>query len=64
MTDNTKITVKKLDAAKRQLQIAIRPWFEDADPVSIHTLAFAAYEIAHVVSKKRNKLGAISYSTL
>jgi hypothetical protein len=55
MTDNTKITVKKLDAAKRQLQTAIRLWFEDADPISIHTLAFAAYEIAHVVSKKRNQ---------
>jgi hypothetical protein len=55
MADDTKITVTKLDAAKRQLQTAIRLWFEDDDPVSIHTLAFAAYEIAHVVSKKRNR---------
>jgi hypothetical protein len=54
MSDKTKITVTKLDAAKRQLRTAIRLWFEDGDPVSIHTLAFAAYEIAHVVSKKRN----------
>jgi hypothetical protein len=55
MADNTKITVAKLDAAKRQLRTAIRLWFEGGDPVSIHTLAFAAYEIAHVVSKKRDQ---------
>jgi hypothetical protein len=54
MTDDAKITLTKLDAAKRQLRTAIRLWFEDGDPVSIHALAYAAYEIAHVVSKKRN----------
>jgi hypothetical protein len=55
MTDDAKITVTKLEAAQRQLRTAIRLWFEGGDPVSIHTLAFAAYEIAHVVSKKRNR---------
>jgi hypothetical protein len=55
MDDRAKITVTKLDAAKRQLRTAIRLWFAEGDPVSIHTLAFAAYEIAHVVSKKRNR---------
>jgi hypothetical protein len=55
MADDTKIVVGKLDAAHRQLRTAIRLWFEGGDPVSIHTLAFAAYEIAHVVSKKRNR---------
>jgi hypothetical protein len=54
MTDDAKIMLTKLDAAKRQLRTAIRLWFEDGDPVSIHALAYAAYEIAHVVSKKRN----------
>jgi hypothetical protein len=54
MDDRAKITVTKLDAAKQQLRTAIRLWFAEGDPVSIHTLAFAAYEIAHVVSKKRN----------
>jgi hypothetical protein len=48
------MTVTKLDAARRQLQTAIRLWFQDADPVSIHTLAAAAYEIIHAVSKQRN----------
>lgn len=46
--------VGKMDAARRQLKTAIRLWFRDADPVSIHTLAYAAYEIIHTVSKKRN----------
>jgi len=53
--DSDTIKVSKLDAARRQLKTAIVLWFEDGDPVSIHTLAFAAYEIVHVVSKKRNR---------
>ena len=32
------IVVTKLDAARRQLRTAIRLWFQEADPVSIHTL--------------------------
>jgi hypothetical protein len=36
------------------LQTAIQLWFQDGEPVSIHTLAYAAYEIVHVVSKQRN----------
>jgi hypothetical protein len=49
------LTVTKLDAARSQLRTAIRLWFEEADPVSIHTLAAAAYEIVHVVSKKKGR---------
>lgn len=48
------IQVGKLDAARRQLQTAIELWFNDKEPVSTHTLAYCAYEIIHVVSKKRN----------
>jgi len=48
------ITISKLDAARRQLETAITLWFNDGDPVSIHTLASAAYEIVHAVSKKRD----------
>jgi hypothetical protein len=29
-------------------------WFYDADPVSTHALAYAAYEVVHDVSKARN----------
>lgn len=48
------IKISKLDAARRQLQTAIELWFTGGDPVAVHTLAFAAYEIVHTVSKKRD----------
>lgn len=48
-----KITVSKLDAAMRQFDCAIRLWFEDSDPVSIHTLVGAAYQIIHDTNKER-----------
>ena len=35
-------------------QGGITLWFKDEDPVSVHTLVFAAYEVFHSVSKKRN----------
>jgi hypothetical protein len=37
--------VTKLDAGKSQLATAIRLYFEDCDPVSVHTLVMAANEI-------------------
>lgn len=48
--DGPTISLSKLDAACRQLRTAITLWFDEGDPVSIHTLAFAAYEIFHTVS--------------
>jgi hypothetical protein len=48
------LTISKLDAARRQLQAAIALWFNGGDPVAVHTLACAAYEIIHAVSLKRN----------
>lgn len=45
------ITVKKAEAAKRQLQTAIKLWFADADHVSVHTLACAAHQIVHDINK-------------
>jgi hypothetical protein len=44
--------VTKLHAAQSQLRTAIKLWFTDDDPISTHALAFAAYEVVHVVSKK------------
>jgi hypothetical protein len=46
--------IGKLDAARRQLRTAITLWFNGGDPVSVHTLAFAAYEIIHAISEKRD----------
>src|SRR5271165_3353782 len=50
------LTITKFEAARRQLGTAIVLWFSDDDPVSIHTLACAAYEIIHKLTKKRNPL--------
>lgn len=56
MTNETSLLkIGKVAAAQRQLRTAITLWFTDGDPVSIHALAFAAYEVVHAVSKKRNK---------
>lgn len=53
MAKNT-IRIGKLDAARRQLRTAISLWFNEGDPVAIHSLAFAAYEILHFISEKRD----------
>jgi hypothetical protein len=39
------IYISKLDAAKRQLDVAINLFFKNGDPVSIHTLTAAAYDV-------------------
>jgi hypothetical protein len=43
--------VTKLDVAKRQLETAILLYFNNSDPVSIHTLAAAAYNILRTLNK-------------
>ncbi|MDQ3026990.1 MAG: hypothetical protein M3R58_10890 [Pseudomonadota bacterium] len=55
--------IHKLDAARRQLQTAITLWFADGDPIAIHTLSFAAYEIIHVVSKKRGRTTGLMFDS-
>ena len=47
-----KIKVSKLDAAKRQLETAVRLYFNDADPIAIHTLAGASHTILSDLNKK------------
>src|SRR5262245_50173264 len=39
------MNISKIDAAKSQLATAIELYFEDRDPISVHTLAMAASEI-------------------
>ena len=51
---DAEIRISKLDAARRQLKTAITLWFTEGDPVAVHALAFAAYEIYHYVSKDRD----------
>jgi len=49
------IRVTKLDAARRQLRTAIELWATDGDPVSIHSLAFAAHQIIHDLKHAPNR---------
>src|SRR5207302_11289143 len=46
------VKVSKIEAAHRQLRTAIALWSADGDAVSIHTLAFAAYQIIHDLNRK------------
>ena len=41
--------ISKIDAASRQLDMAITLWFQEADPIPIHTLASSAHQIIHDV---------------
>lgn len=45
--------VSKLDAAKRQLECAISLYFNEKDPVSIHTLTCAAYNVLRTLNGSR-----------
>lgn len=45
--------IKKVDAARRQLDTAINLWFHKDDPVSIHTLACSAHQILHDINQHR-----------
>lgn len=53
LQEMNKVVVTKLDAATRQLDCAIGMFFKDADPVPVHTLAFAAYQIIHDINHSR-----------
>lgn len=46
----TKLALNKFDVAERQLLQAIRMFFREEDPVSIHTLAEAAAQILNDIS--------------
>src|SRR5215472_10182699 len=43
-------TVSKIEAARRQLETAIRLYFSDGDPISVHTLTAAAYNVLRGVT--------------
>lgn len=51
--DKKHIVVNKLDCARSQLETAIKLYFEDGDPISIHTLASASYELLKGINKAR-----------
>jgi hypothetical protein len=43
-----------MEAARRQLRMAINLWVDDGDPVVIHALAYAAYAVLHDLGRKRD----------
>jgi hypothetical protein len=47
------IYISKIDAARRQLEMAISMFFNYSDVVSIHTLSEASYEILNDICKKK-----------
>lgn len=49
------ILISKLDAAKRQLDMAIRLFLNQEDPISIHTLSAASHTILRDLSKQQQK---------
>jgi len=46
------IKLTKLECARRQMETAILLWFDDGEPVSIHTLAAASLEVLHDLGKR------------
>jgi hypothetical protein len=54
--------VTKLDAAERQLRVAIRLFFERRDLIAIHTLAAAAQEIVRQLGKARGLKGMYEHA--
>jgi hypothetical protein len=57
--DTGKIKIGKLEAARRQLKTAIQIYFDNCDPVSIHTLAAASLELLRALDARGPKTGTI-----
>jgi hypothetical protein len=53
MSQENILKLRKLDVAKRQLETALRLWFADGDPVSIHTLIVASLEVISALLKHK-----------
>jgi len=50
---NKHVEIGKLEAARRHLEVAIRMFFEQKDPVAIYTVAWSAYQILSDICKKK-----------
>jgi len=56
--------VSKLDAACRQLKVAIRLFFERSDSLAIHTLAAAAHQVLTDILHKTGRNGLLKNNPL
>lgn len=50
----TEVRLTKLEAARRQLETAIRLYFSEVDPASVHTLAAAAGQLLKDLNRHRD----------
>jgi hypothetical protein len=57
-----KLTVSKLDAARRQIESAISLWFSDGDEVAIHTLTAAGHQVCHALTKSKGEKASILFN--
>lgn len=48
------IKVNKIEAARRQIDAAIRLLFDNEDPIAIHTLTMAGFRILRDITEKQN----------
>ncbi|MBI2070045.1 MAG: hypothetical protein HYT79_05525 [Elusimicrobia bacterium] len=61
---NKEMALTKLDVAKRQLETAVTLYFNDADPVSIHTLTCASHEVLVTLNKEAGNSPTIMSDSL
>lgn len=57
------MSITMLEAARRQLDTALKLWFAEGDSLSVHTLAAAAFGLVDRINKKR-KIGDLIYDTV
>jgi hypothetical protein len=51
----TEIRANKIEAARRQIELAIKLLFQNEDPIGIHTLTAAGFRILCDVGKAKKK---------
>ena len=57
-----RITITKIEGARRQIEFAASLWFQDGDPVVIHTLVAAGHHVCHDIVKSRGKKSLILFN--
>ena len=49
-----RITITKIEGARRQIEAAVALWFQDGDPVVVHTLVAAGHQVCNDILRKPN----------
>lgn len=58
------IDVSKLDVSKRQIEVAIKLFFNYGDVIAMHTLAAAANQVLADLSKKQDSKSMVRHGML